>query len=54
MKNTYLNDVLKKYEHKRFLAHQKLDFKKRELYSKNTRLEEIESELSTHAINTLN
>ena len=51
MKNKHLKNILKQYEEKRFLAELELDSRKKLLYSQNKRLAEIESELSTSAIN---
>ena len=52
MNNPQFKSILKKYEQKRLFAEQDLELRKKALYSKNKRLEEIDSELSSHAIST--
>lgn len=48
-----LKDLLKKYEQKRIHAIEKSENFKKELFSKNPRLEDIENELNTYSIGTL-
>lgn len=52
MSNSTLKNLLKEYEQKRMSALLDLDRRKQELYSSNKRLEEIESELNSFALNT--
>ena len=52
MSNPHLKNILRKYEQKRLSAEQDLESRKKILYSKNKRLEEIDSELGKSAIDT--
>ena len=52
MNNTVLTNILKEYEKKRFLAEKDLENRKNKLYSENSRLEEIDTELSSLGIST--
>lgn len=52
MNNVILANILKDYERKRLLAEKDLEKRKNKLYSENTRLEEIDNELSKIGIAT--
>lgn len=52
MNNSTLKTLLKEYEQKHTAALLNLDKKIQDLYSSNKRLEEIDSELNTYALNT--
>lgn len=52
MSNEVLNSLLREYEQKRINAELDLDRRKQNLYTLIPRLEEIDSELNTFAINT--
>lgn len=52
MSNSTLKSLLKEYEQKRISAISDLDRRKEKLYSSNSRLAEIDSELNNYAINT--
>lgn len=52
MNNSVLNDVLKEYEKKRLVNSYKLEKRKKDLYSSNPILKEIDDKLSDFSINT--
>ena len=52
MNSLYLKDILKEYEQKQLDAEKDLSKVKQSLYSQNSRLQEIDYELSNQAINT--
>lgn len=52
MSNSTLKNLLKEYEQKRLAAISDLERRKEKLYSSNSRLAEIDSELNNYAINT--
>lgn len=52
MNNTILTNILKEYDKKRLYAEKELERKKEKLYSENSRLEEIDNELSKIGIQT--
>ena len=52
MSNSTLKNLLKEYEQKRLNALVDLDKRKEDLYSSNKRLEEIDFELNSYALNT--
>lgn len=52
MSNSTLKNLLKEYEQKRLNALVDLDKRKQDLYSSNKRLEEIDFELNSYALNT--
>jgi len=52
MNNAILTNILKDYERKRLIAEKDLEKRKNKLYSENTRLEEIDTELSKIGIAT--
>lgn len=52
MSNTILNSILKEYEQKRINSELNLEKRKKQLYKKIPRLEEIEDELNHYAIST--
>lgn len=52
MSNSTLKSLLKEYEQRRISAISDLDRRKEKLYSSNSRLAEIDSELNNYAINT--
>ena len=50
MSNIHLKEILKKYEQKRLIAEENLEKRKKAIYLENSRLEEIDLELSKSAI----
>ena len=53
-KNKTLRNILEEYSEKRFISEKKAEEKKREIYSKNTDLENIEKQINLKSIHKIN